>query len=77
VLPARGRGLPPLRRDRAASAPALRGLREPSGRPSRGGKALLGLRNGRGKDQPVYCMDCHPELGGTLGTLAMLERMGA
>jgi len=53
------------------------GCGEPSGRPSRGGKTLLGLRNGRGKDQPVYCMDCHLELGGTLGTLAMLERMGA
>ena len=50
---------------------------EPSGRPSEGGKALLGIRNRRGKDEPVYCIGCHPELGGAPGTLAMLERMGA
>jgi hypothetical protein len=53
------------------------GCGEPAGRPSEGGKALLGLRNRRGKDQPVYCMGCHPELGGGPGMLAMLERMGA
>jgi hypothetical protein len=49
------------------------GCGEPAGRP------LLGLRNRRGKDQPVYCMGCHPELGGGPGTLAasLLERMGA
>jgi hypothetical protein len=55
------------------------GCGEPAGRPSEGGKALLGLGNRRGKDQPMYCMGCHPELGGTPGTLAalLLERMGA
>ena len=55
------------------------GCGEPAGRPSRGGKALLGLRNRRGKGEPVYCMGCHPELGGGPGTLAasLLERMGA
>jgi hypothetical protein len=55
------------------------GCGEPSGRPSEGGKALLGLRNRRGKHQPMYCMGCHPELGGGPGTLAasLLERMGA
>ena len=55
------------------------GCGEPSGTPSLGGKALLGLRNRRGKEQPVYCMGCHPELGGGPGTLAasLLERMGA
>jgi hypothetical protein len=55
------------------------GCGEPAGRPSEGGKALLGLGNRRGKNQPVYCMGCHPELGGGPSTLAssLLERMGA
>src|SRR5919199_2284580 len=35
----------------------------PAGRPSQGGKALIGLRNRRGWDQPFYCLGCHPELG--------------
>jgi hypothetical protein len=39
------------------------GCGEPAGRPSRGGKALMGLRNHRGRDQPLYCLGCHPELG--------------
>ena len=34
-----------------------------AGRPSQGGKALVGLRNRRGRDQPFYCLGCHPELG--------------
>ncbi len=45
---------------------------EPAGRPSQGGKALMGLRNSRGKDQPFYCLGCHPELG---SGLAMLDRI--
>jgi len=36
---------------------------QPAGKPSQGGKALLGLRNRRGRDQTFYCLDCHPELG--------------
>ena len=36
---------------------------ELAGRPSRGGRALVGLRNRRGRDQPFYCLGCHPELG--------------
>jgi len=52
------------------------GCAEPSGRPSQGGKALMGMQNVRGWDQIMWCMDCHPELGGTRGYLAMLERMG-
>ena len=40
------------------------GCGEPAGRPSQGGKALLGLRNRRGGwDQLFYCLGCHPELG--------------
>jgi hypothetical protein len=39
------------------------GCGEPAGRPSQGGKALLGLRNRRGRNQPFYCLCCHPELG--------------
>jgi hypothetical protein len=38
------------------------GCGEPAGRPSQGGKALIGLRNRRGSDQPFYCLGCHPEL---------------
>ena len=52
------------------------GCGEPSGRPSQGGKALVGLKNRRGLDQPMYCLSCHPELGGTTGDLTMLEGMG-
>jgi hypothetical protein len=36
---------------------------QPAGRPSQGGKALMGLSNRRRRDQPFYCLDCHPELG--------------
>lgn len=36
------------------------GCGEPSGRPSQGGKALMGMPNVRGWDQPMWCMDCHP-----------------
>jgi hypothetical protein len=39
------------------------GCGEPADRPVRGGKALIGLRNGRGRNQPFYCLGCHPELG--------------
>ena len=49
------------------------GCGEPAGRPGRGGKALVGLRNCRGRDQPFYCLDCHPELG---QGPAVLEGMG-
>ena len=50
----------------------------PSGRPSGGGEALIGLKDGRGADQPLYCGECHPEMGvGGFSGLAMLERMGA
>ena len=50
------------------------GCNEPVGRPSQGGgKALLGLRNRRVRDQPFYCLDCHPELG---KGPAVLEGMG-
>ena len=37
------------------------GCEEPAGRPSEGGKVLIGLKNARGKDQPMWCMNCHPE----------------
>ncbi len=49
------------------------GCGEPAGRPSQGGKALMGLRNRRGRDQPFYCLGCHPELG--RGS-ALLEGVG-
>ena len=42
---------------------------ELAGRPGRGGKALMGLRNGRGRKQPFYCLGCHPELGGDVAEL--------
>ena len=46
---------------------------ELAGRPSQGAKALMGLRNRRGRDQPFYCLHCHPELG---RGVAVLEEMG-
>ena len=49
------------------------GCAELTGRSSQGGKALMGLRNRRGRDQPFYCLDCHPELG---RGLAVLDEMG-
>ena len=48
------------------------GCGEPAGRPSQGGKALVGMRNRRVWNQPLYCLACHPELG---SGPAMLERM--
>ena len=52
------------------------GCGEPSGRPSEGGKALVGLKNRRGSSQPMYCLSCHPEHGDTTDRdLTMLERM--
>lgn len=53
------------------------GCGEPAGRRSEGGKALLGSRNVRGREQPMWCMPCHPEFMGRSGALAMFERMGA
>ena len=52
------------------------GCGEPAGRPSQDGKVLVGLKNRRGFYQPMYCLVCHPELGGIPEDLAMLERMG-
>jgi len=49
------------------------GCGEPAGRASQGGKALMGLRNRRGGDQPFYCLHCHPELN---CGVAVLEGMG-
>ena len=49
------------------------GCDEPAGRPSRGGKPLMGLRNHRGRNQPLYCLGCHPELG---RGPAMLKEVG-
>jgi hypothetical protein len=51
------------------------GCGEPAGQHSRGGKALVGLRNRRGRDQPFYCLDCHPELSS--GAVVMLEGVGS
>ena len=47
-----------------------------SGRPSQGGNALISLRNGRNSHGPVYCMDCHPELGGnSIAMQNMLDKL--
>src|SRR5215213_2195232 len=52
------------------------GCGEPSGRPSEGGRALMGLKNGRGKDQPMWCLFCHPEHHYLDAVWSCLERMG-
>jgi hypothetical protein len=51
------------------------GCGEPAGHPSEGGKALLGLRNSRGKDQPVWCLNCHPDSRFLDAHCLCLERM--
>ena len=52
------------------------GCGEPSGRPSQGGKALLGLRNRCDPNGPFWCLSCHPEANGTgLAGLDALERL--
>ncbi len=48
-----GSGFRPRRR--------CQGCGEPSGRPSEGGRALMGLKIAKGKDQPMWCLHCHPE----------------
>src|SRR5215207_11058889 len=37
------------------------GCGEPSSKPSEGGRALMGLKNRRGKHQPMWCLHYHPE----------------
>jgi len=52
------------------------GCGEPSGRPSEGGKALLGLRNNRDLRGPFYCIACHPEMNHTsVGMFSNLQRL--
>jgi hypothetical protein len=53
------------------------GCGEPSGRPSEGGRALRGLRNARGKDQPMWCLFCHPEQHYLDPVWSGLERMSS
>ena len=52
------------------------GCGEPSGRPSEGGRALMGLKNARGKDQPMWCNHCHPEHHSIDAVWFCLEWMG-
>ena len=52
------------------------GCGEPSGRPSEGGRALKGLKNRRGKDQPMWCLHCHPEHHFIDAVWSCLEGMG-
>jgi hypothetical protein len=51
------------------------GCGEASGRPSEGGRALRGLKNARGKDQPMWCLYCHPEHRFIDAVWSGLERM--
>ena len=52
------------------------GCGEFSGRPSEGGRALIGLKNARGKNQPMWCMLCHPKHRYLDAVWSYLERMG-
>ena len=49
---------------------------KPSGCPSEGGRALSGLKNARGKDQPIWYVFCHPEHRFVDTVWSALERMG-
>ncbi len=52
------------------------GCGEPAGRPSEGGRALVGLKNSRERSGPFYCMECHPQMNGCeAGMLDKLERL--
>ena len=37
------------------------GCGKPSGKPSEGSQVLKGLKNRRDKNQPMWCLHCHPE----------------
>jgi len=52
------------------------GCGELSGRPSEGDRALRGLKNARGMDQPMWCFHCHPEHYCIDAVWLSLERMG-
>ena len=52
------------------------GCGEPSGRPSEGGRVLMGLKNARGKDQPMWCLHCHPEHRFIEAVWSALKRIG-
>ena len=67
-----------LRCDGSGYRPRRRcaGCKEPSGRPSEGGRALMGLKNARGKDQPMWCNHCHPEHHSIDAVWFCLEWMG-
>ena len=49
---------------------------EPSGRPSEGGRVLRGLKNRRDRNQPMWCLQCHPEHHFVDAVWSCLERMG-
>src|SRR5215217_6988527 len=63
-----GSGIRPRRR--------YEGCGEPFGRPSEGGRALIGLKNQRGKDQPMWCLFCHLEHRFIDAVWSGLEKMG-
>jgi hypothetical protein len=51
------------------------GCGEPAGHPSEGGRALMGLKNARGQDQPMWCLHCHPEHHFIDSVWSSLERL--
>ena len=52
------------------------GCGKTSGEPSQGGRILMGLKNRRDKDQPMWCLHCHPEYHFVDAVWSCLERMG-
>jgi hypothetical protein len=52
------------------------GCSEPAGRPSEGGRPLMAMRNAHSKDQPMWCLHCHPEHRFIDAVWSCLERMG-
>ena len=53
------------------------GCGEPSGRIFEGGRPLLGLTNNRNRNQPMWCVHCHPESRFVDAVWSGLERMDA
>jgi hypothetical protein len=52
------------------------GCGEPTGRPSEGGRALMGMPNVRDRNQPMWCTSCHPKHRSLDAVWSILERMG-
>jgi hypothetical protein len=68
--------VPPLRGAGFRPRKHCAGCGESAGRTSEGGMALMGVKNARNKDQPMWCLHCHPEHHFIDAIWSYLERIG-